>query len=90
MDNCVKHVILLGLAAEDGQKAATNSDNVGFSAKRISTLKGHGDLYEYDCINHQIDVFCFQHYKPLKADAGWGNTWKSSTITAQIKEAHEV
>lgn len=94
-DNCAKHVILLGPVAEDGQKAATNSDDVGSSAKRISTLKGHSDLYVCmylymnDCINQQIDVF-FSNTKPLKADAGWGNTWKSSTIRAQIKETDEV
>lgn len=90
IDSCAKHALLLGPAAEDAQKAATNSDDMDFSAKRISTLKGHGDLYVYGCINHQIDVFCFQHYKPLKADAGWGNTWKSSTVRAQVKETDEV
>lgn len=90
IDNCAKHAILLGPTAEDGQKAATNSDDMDFSAKGISTLKGHSDLYVYDCIHQQINVFCFQHYKPLKTDAGWGNTWKSSTVRAQIKETDEV
>lgn len=47
-------------------------------------------IYVYDCVNRQIDVICFQHYKPLKADAEWSNTWESSTIKVQIKVTDEV
>lgn len=85
MDNCVKHAILLVSAAGDGQKAATNSDDVGFSAKRISTLKGHSDLCVHDCINHQIDVSesrcrMRQHSKDFHhKSANYRNRWSLKT-----------
>lgn len=39
IDDWVKHVILLGPAAGDGQKAATNKDDRGFCAKKHVHLK---------------------------------------------------
>lgn len=93
IDNCVKHVFLLVSAAVDGQKAATNSDDVGFSAKRISTLKGHSDLYVHDCINHQIDVSesrcrMRQHLKDFHHySANYRNrwSWKTSSLRCLVQ-----